>query len=75
MTTQAKTTTDTAKGGAKKITMDDGIRRPRGDRGLWGFRIDLKLQPAQRCANGECPYRTEHPKSQGFRHCGTCQAE
>jgi integrase len=68
MTTQAKTTTDTAKGGAKKITMDDGIRRPRGERGAWGFRIDLKQQPAQRCANAECPYRTEHPKSQGFRH-------
>ena len=68
MTTQTTTTTNTTKGGAKETTMDDDIRRPRGERGKWAFRIDLKLQPAQRCGNAECPYLAEHPGSHGFRH-------
>ncbi len=68
MSDQSKPTATTAKGGAKKQLMDDGIRPPRGDRGTWSFRIDLRQQPAQRCGNDDCEYRSEHPRSQGFRH-------
>jgi len=67
MTTAIKTTTTTTKGGAKK-TMKDGIRRPRGPGGKWGYVIDLKLQPAQRCRNAECEYLAQNPRSAGFRH-------
>jgi integrase len=68
MTTKSDSTTTDTKGGKKKQLMDDGIRPPRGEHGTWSFRIDLRQQPAQRCGEEACPYRADHPKSQGFRH-------
>jgi integrase len=69
MTTQTTATTTTTKGGAKKnTTMDDGIRKPRGPKGKWGFVIDLRAQPAQRCRNPKCSYLAANERSAGFRH-------
>ena len=59
-----------SRGGGKRkhAFLDDGIRRPRGPGGSWGFVIDLKRQPAQRCGNPECSYLEQNKRSHGFLH-------
>ena len=69
MSEQTPATATRTRGGVRKnTTMDDGIRKPRGPKGKWGFVIDLKTQPAQRCRNPECPYLAANSRSAGFRH-------